>query len=1259
MVYLEKGVYLEKVYLKKNPFLAAKNVLDPKCYKNLSTDKDSMDSHKSSATMDKHHDVPLPPLHGLPPCPPISFPFVSKHLTFSEFSKILNSRRNGSAPGINMIPYKVYKFCSSLRDFLFRLIVSCFKNCVVPIQWRIAVETYIPKVKDPDQSKIKDFRAISLLNVEGKLFFSVLSKRLEQHIFKNNLIDKSIQKGCMEKVPGCWEHMSVVWKELKSSKSEKNNVSAIWLDIANAYGSVPHQLIFFSLKRYGVPDCWISLFLKYYGGLWSISGSDSAPSSWHHHQKGIFAGCTVSIILFLSAINVVIEYISVATLEKAFDGMTSTPVKAFMDDMFLMSPSIPSTQILLDRCTAALQWARMSFRASKSRSIVISEGKVVNVSPFSCYSEIIPSIHSNPVKFLGRSIDFSLTDKDAVENFVSAVLTGLDLIDKSSHKGIHKVWILQNMFISRLRWPLLIYEISLSVVMRMEQKISSFIRKWLKIHQSTTNICLYSASSPCPLPLKSLTSILKSCKVSGHLLLRESADNKIDKSTSQLKCGFWDVSEAVVDAESKLEFQKIVGYHQTSRAGFGSFKQPTIPQKSSYEYRKLISEIVQEDNQSTYHAKAVQLHMQGYWTQWCSFVKNDLSWKTLLAMPSPLISFCLEATYNTLPCPSNLKRWKLSTEASCFLCDKSVCTSAHVLGACSVALSEGRFTFRHDSVLREIIMAIKDFLSTYKPVKASPQGFIKFVKQGIKPVKSSKKVHTGILHSASDWKLRFDYGDDKLVVPSFLTITTLRPDILLFSAITKKVVIIELTCPCEENMSQWHLDKTEKYHSLCSSIRSNGWAVYFFSVEVGARGFCADSVKNCLFSLGFNSKNRKKILKTLSSTSLKCSFEIWLSRNSKGWSHELPKMPPTPKSKKDKLTDLQCSPKSRHSKVPSKSSGGSSYKVSSSFPLASISEERVSPSPVPKVTSSKVSSSLASAVLSAGCFSPGVKAKQKRPGIINKGNTCYVSAILQCLSVLPDLWPSNPPKNSSFILSLNKMLHHLHSCKSHLDPSPFLKSLENVLIKAGKGPIDIFSQQDVVEILEVVLQEIAESSLLGNEVFNIKSLTRITCHNCVQENLIEDNTSMLQLPVLKDFQTSLRKIMGIESLVGDSAPFCYVCSQNCDSDSKISFASFGKYLIVQLRRFRFVEGVSSRDSSPFLCSSCVEVFLEVDGEVSVRKSFNLIAVINHSGTLNAGHYTCSIYDQEAWWHCNDKAVDKSQELSLNGSLPYVLFYEAM
>ena len=57
----------------------------------------------------------------------------------------------------------------------------------------------------------------------------------------------------MEKVPSCWEHMSVLWDELKSRNTERSNIAAILLDIANAYGTVPHQLLFFALRRYGIP----------------------------------------------------------------------------------------------------------------------------------------------------------------------------------------------------------------------------------------------------------------------------------------------------------------------------------------------------------------------------------------------------------------------------------------------------------------------------------------------------------------------------------------------------------------------------------------------------------------------------------------------------------------------------------------------------------------------------------------------------------------------------------------------------------------------------------------------------------------------------------------------------------------------------------------------------------------------------------------------------------------------------------------------
>ena len=148
-------------------------------------------------------------------------------------------------------------------------------------------------------------------------------------------------------------------------------------------------------------------------------------------------------------------------------------------------------------------------------------------------------------------------------------------------------------------------------------------------------------------------------------------------------------------------------------------------------------------------------------------------------MPSSLILFCLGATFDTLPKPSNLKRWRLITESSCFLCGKSICTSAHILGACKIALHQGRFNFRHDKVLCELIVLLKNFLLSHKPNKSSVIDIINFVREGKKPKTAPRKGFLGILHSGPDWNLKFDL-DGMLVVLVFLAVSSLCQDILLF-----------------------------------------------------------------------------------------------------------------------------------------------------------------------------------------------------------------------------------------------------------------------------------------------------------------------------------------------------------------------------------------------------------------------------------------------------------------------------------------------
>ena len=66
---------------------------------------------------------------------------------------------------------------------------------------------------------------------------------------------------------------------------------------------------------------------------------------------------------------------------------------------------------------------------------------------------------------------------------------------------------------------------------------------------------------------------------------------------------------------------------------------------------------------------------------------------------------------------------------------------------------------------------------------------------------------------------------------------------------------------------------------------------------------------------------------------------------------------------------------------------------------------------------------------------------------------------------------------------------------------------------------------------------------------------------------------------------------------------------------------------------------------------------EIEDELFCRRKFIFSAVINHSGDLNSGHYTCLVKDGDKWWHCNDKAMVQVNLDDMNKSLPYFLFYQ--
>ena len=144
--------------------------------------------------------------------------------SYDDFLNLLSSRRNASAPGLNGILFKVYKKCSKLSKILFQILKCAFSKGLILQQWRSAGEIYIPKSKAPSENSIPDFQPIALLTIEGKFLFSLISKWLESQLVQNN---NTVQKGYMEEVPGCWEHLSMVWFELKEARAKKLSAASI------------------------------------------------------------------------------------------------------------------------------------------------------------------------------------------------------------------------------------------------------------------------------------------------------------------------------------------------------------------------------------------------------------------------------------------------------------------------------------------------------------------------------------------------------------------------------------------------------------------------------------------------------------------------------------------------------------------------------------------------------------------------------------------------------------------------------------------------------------------------------------------------------------------------------------------------------------------------------------------------------------------------------------------------------------------------
>jgi len=115
-------------------------------------------------------------------------------------------------------------------------------------------------------------------------------------------------------------------------------------------------------------------------------------TKWQKLEKGIVTGCTVSVVLFVMGMNLLINAAIRETRgPKTESGIYLPSSRGFMDDLTLTTPTHVQARWMLTALTDFASWARMKFKAVKSRSLIIKKGKTTDRFVLRVQNEEIPS----------------------------------------------------------------------------------------------------------------------------------------------------------------------------------------------------------------------------------------------------------------------------------------------------------------------------------------------------------------------------------------------------------------------------------------------------------------------------------------------------------------------------------------------------------------------------------------------------------------------------------------------------------------------------------------------------------------------------------------------------------------------------------------------------------------------------------------------------------------------------------------------------
>ena len=298
--------------------------------------------------------------------------FIDSDITMTDLRKALNEMNENSAPGPNGLTVKFYKtFFTELSPLLLKMIDRAISGEGLSAELKQSHITLIPK-DSGDPLLTKNYRPISLLNIEYKLITKVLANKITP--FLESIVNPDQAAAIKDR--NIQNHNHLIRDIITLAHDREDKTCILSMDQQKAFDMVSHEWLGLVLSRGNFGRNFIKWINLLYEGATAKVVVNGTTSESFELGRGVRQGDPLSMALYVLTLEPLLEGIR---QDKDITGMNDTSgntlkLLAFADD----TNFFPNTQIgikkIIDHFRLFSSCSGAKLNLDKSKGMIIGKG---------------------------------------------------------------------------------------------------------------------------------------------------------------------------------------------------------------------------------------------------------------------------------------------------------------------------------------------------------------------------------------------------------------------------------------------------------------------------------------------------------------------------------------------------------------------------------------------------------------------------------------------------------------------------------------------------------------------------------------------------------------------------------------------------------------------------------------------------------------------------------------------------------------------